>query len=201
MNWACDRKDRQLPGNDQPHSRLTGTIPRCRPTQLTARYAAIHAKKWIGDDPSVYDNSQQQQQQQYTQRRADAEIPENLGSKPKHEIGGDLVEEVAHSDFNFSAVSSGIAISANHLHSAGDCGSNRFPTLWNLFRRSSLSLTEKHRCKKSLNRGHLTPMRLIGKSQKMQRSSHRKISLKRSKTGILVESGNILTGQRARKRR
>ncbi|WP_182013964.1 transposase, partial [Haloquadratum walsbyi] len=52
-------------------------------------------KKWIGDDPSVYDNSQQQQQ--YTQRRADAEIPENLGYKPKHEIGGDLVEEAAHS--------------------------------------------------------------------------------------------------------
>jgi hypothetical protein len=62
-------------------------------------------KKWIGDNPSVYDNSQRQkQQQQYTQRRADAEILRNLGSKPKHEIGGDLVEEAAHSDLDFGCV-------------------------------------------------------------------------------------------------
>jgi len=98
------------------------------------------------------------------------------------------------------AMSSGIAISANHLHSAVDCGSNRFHALWNLFRRSSLSLPKKHRCKKTLNRGHLTSMRLIGIYQKMQRSSHRKISLKRSKTRILIESGNILTVQKEWKR-
>jgi len=59
-------------------------------------------KKWIGDDSSVYDNSQQQQQ--YIQRREDAEIPENLGYKPKHEIGGDLVEEAVDTGLDFGCV-------------------------------------------------------------------------------------------------
>jgi len=59
-------------------------------------------KKWIGDDPSVYDSSQQQQQ--YTQRREDAEIPENLGYKPKHEIGANLVEEAVNSGLDFGCV-------------------------------------------------------------------------------------------------
>jgi SRSO17 transposase len=59
-------------------------------------------KKWIGADSSVYDSSQQQQQ--YTQRREDTEIPENLGYKAKHEIGGDLIEEAVNSGLNFGCV-------------------------------------------------------------------------------------------------
>jgi len=59
-------------------------------------------KKWIGDDSSVYDSSQQQQQ--YAQRREDAGIPEDLDYQSKHEIGGDLVEEAADSGLDFSCV-------------------------------------------------------------------------------------------------
>jgi len=121
-------------------------------------------KKWIGDDPSVYDSSQQQQQ--YTQRREDAEIPENLGYKPKHEIGADLVEEAVNSGLDFGCV-------------LGDSNFGKSPVLRRRLRKQSIPyalelvpskfpvVTKKHRCKKSLNRGHLTPMRLIGKSQKM----------------------------------
>jgi|APHM01.1.fsa_nt_gi FOG: Transposase len=80
-------------------------------------------KKWIGDDPSVYDSSQQQQQ--YTQRRADAEIPENLGYKPKHEIGGDLVEAAANSDLDFGCV-------------LGDSNFGKSPTLRRRLRKQTI---------------------------------------------------------------
>jgi len=59
-------------------------------------------KKWIGDDSSVYDSSQQQQQ--YAQRREDAGIPEDLEYQSKNEIGGDLVEEAADSGLDFGCV-------------------------------------------------------------------------------------------------
>jgi len=59
-------------------------------------------KKWIGDDPSVYDNSQQQQQ--YAQQRQDAGIPEDIEYQSKHEISGDLVEEAADSGLDFGCV-------------------------------------------------------------------------------------------------
>lgn len=59
-------------------------------------------KKWIGDDSSVYDSSQQQQQ--YAQRRENAGIPEDLEYQSKHEIGGDLVEEAANSGLDFGCV-------------------------------------------------------------------------------------------------
>ena len=59
-------------------------------------------KKWIGDDSSVYDSSQQQQQ--YAQRRQDAGIPEDIEYQSKHEIGGDLVEEAADSGLDFGCV-------------------------------------------------------------------------------------------------
>jgi len=59
-------------------------------------------KKWIGDDTSVYDSSQQQQQ--YTQRWEDAGIPEDLEYQSKNEIGGNLVEEAADSGLDFGCV-------------------------------------------------------------------------------------------------
>jgi len=59
-------------------------------------------KKWIGDDSSVYDSSQEQQQ--YAQRREDAGIPEDIEYQSKHEIGGDLVEEAADSGLDFGCV-------------------------------------------------------------------------------------------------
>ena len=81
-------------------------------------------KKWIGDDSSVYDSSQQQQQ--YTQRREDAEIPENLGYKPKHEIGADLVEEAVDSGLDFGCV-------------LGDSNFGKSPGLRRRLRKQSIS--------------------------------------------------------------
>jgi len=86
---------------------------------LAARYAAVHAKK------SGLGRSIRLQQQQYTQRRADAEIPENLGYKPKHEIGGDLVEEAVNSDLDFGCV-------------LGDSNSGKSPTLRRRLRKQTI---------------------------------------------------------------
>jgi len=59
-------------------------------------------KKWVGDDSSVYGSTQEQQQ--YAQRREDADIPDDIEYQPKHEIGGDLVEEAADSGLDFGCV-------------------------------------------------------------------------------------------------
>ena len=101
MVW-CDRKDGQLPGDYQPHSRLTGTTPQRRPTQLTARYAAVHAKKvdW-GRSIRLRQQLTTTAVHSMTSKRRDSE---NLGYKPKHEIGGDLVEGAAHSNLDFGCV-------------------------------------------------------------------------------------------------
>ena len=40
-NW----QNGQLPGEDQPHTRLTRTAPQRRPGQLTPRHAVVHAQK------------------------------------------------------------------------------------------------------------------------------------------------------------
>jgi SRSO17 transposase len=56
-------------------------------------------RKWVGNDSSVYDSTQEQQQ--YAQRRKDADIPDDIEYQPKHEIGGELVEEAADSGLDF----------------------------------------------------------------------------------------------------
>ena len=59
-------------------------------------------KKWVGNDSSVYDSTQEQQQ--YAQRRENADIPDDVEYQPKHAIGGDLVEEAADSGLDFGCV-------------------------------------------------------------------------------------------------
>ena len=59
-------------------------------------------KKWVGDDSSVYDTTQEQQQ--YAERREDAGISDDIEYQPKHEIGGNLVEEAADSGLDFGCV-------------------------------------------------------------------------------------------------
>lgn len=59
-------------------------------------------RKWVGDDSSVYDSTQEQQQ--YAERREDAGIPDDIEYQSKHEIGGDLVEEAADSGLDFACV-------------------------------------------------------------------------------------------------
>jgi len=59
-------------------------------------------KKWVGHDSSVYDTTQEQQQ--YAERRENAGIPDDIEYQPKHEIGGELVEEAADSGLNFGCV-------------------------------------------------------------------------------------------------
>jgi SRSO17 transposase len=59
-------------------------------------------KKWVGDDSSVYDSTQEQQQ--YAERWEDAGIPDDIEYQAKHEIGGDLVEEAANSGLDFGCV-------------------------------------------------------------------------------------------------
>lgn len=59
-------------------------------------------KKWVEDDSSIYDSSQEQQQ--YAERREDAGIPDDVEYQSKHEIGGDLVEEAADSGLDFGCV-------------------------------------------------------------------------------------------------
>jgi SRSO17 transposase len=59
-------------------------------------------KKWIGHDQSVYDSTHEQQQ--YADRRDNAAIPDEIGYKSKHEIGGDLVEKAADSGLDVGCV-------------------------------------------------------------------------------------------------
>jgi hypothetical protein len=59
-------------------------------------------RKWVGHDSSVYDSTQEQQQ--YAEQREDADIPDDIDYQPKHEIGGDLVEETADSGLDFGCV-------------------------------------------------------------------------------------------------
>ena len=59
-------------------------------------------KKWVEDDSSIYDSSQEQQQ--YAERREDAGIPDDIGYQSKHEIGGNLIEEAADSGLDFGCV-------------------------------------------------------------------------------------------------
>jgi SRSO17 transposase len=59
-------------------------------------------KKWIGDDPSVYDSHHERQQ--YADRREAAGVPTDIEYQPKHEIGGDLVEAAVESDLEFGCV-------------------------------------------------------------------------------------------------
>lgn len=59
-------------------------------------------KKWVGNDPSVYET--QHEQQQYAERRNNAAIPDEREYKSKHEIGGDLIEEAADSGLDVGCV-------------------------------------------------------------------------------------------------